>query len=166
MRIRKPGNIRDNLWYLGSEESAVYLFEGRDESMLISGGMNYLVPILLKQFSDFAIDTERITKLLILHAHFDHVGIVPFFKRSRPDLEVYASAQAWKRLGMPETIETINAFSNTALERIGMVEACSAYDLAWSDDISGVTVSEGERIELGGMAVQIYETPGHSSCSI
>ena len=166
MRIREPGKIRDNLWYLGSEESAVYLLEGRDESMLISGGMNYLVPILLRQFSDFAIDTERITKILILHAHFDHVGIVPFFKRSRPDLTVYASAQAWERLGMPKTIDTINAFSNDALERMGMVEACSAYDLTWRDDISGVTVSEGDCIELGEMPVQIYETPGHSSCSI
>ena len=166
MRIRQPGKIRNNLWYLGREESAVYLLEGRDESMLISGGMNYLVPIVLRQFSDFAIDTERITKILILHAHFDHVGIVPFFKRSRPDLTVYASARAWERLGMPETIETINAFSSNALERMDMVEECSAYDLTWRNDISGVIVSEGERIELGEMAVQIYETPGHSSCSI
>ena len=166
MRIREPGTIRDNLWYLGSEESAVYLLEGRDESILISGGMNYLVPVLLRQFSDFAIDQERITKILILHAHFDHVGIIPYFKRSRPDIKVYASARAWERLGMPEAIETINAFSNNALERMGMVEACSAYDLTWRDDISGVTVSEGECIELGGIAVQIFETPGHSSCSI
>ena len=166
MRIREPGKIRDNLWYLGSEESAVYLLEGRDESMLISGGMNYLVPIVLRQFSDFLIDRERITKLLILHAHFDHVGIVPFFKRSRPDLTVYASARAWERLGTPKTIETINAFSNNALERMGMVEACSAYDLTWRDDIAGLTVSEGDCIELGEMPVQIYETPGHSSCSI
>jgi glyoxylase-like metal-dependent hydrolase (beta-lactamase superfamily II) len=166
VRIRQPGKIRDNLWYLGSEESAVYLLEGRDESILISGGMNYLVPIVLRQFSDFSIDTQRITKILILHAHFDHVGIVPFFKRSRPDLTVYASARAWERLGMPETIETINAFSNNALERMDMVEAFSAYDLTWRNDISGVMVSEGERIELGEMAVQIYETPGHSSCSI
>ena len=166
MRIRQPGKIRNNLWYLGREESAVYLLEGRDESMLISGGMNYLVPIVLRQFSDFAIDTERITKILILHAHFDHVGIVPFFKRSRPDLTVYASARAWERLGMPETIETINAFSSNALERMDMVEACSAYDLTWRNDISGVIVSERERIELGEMPVQIYETPGHSSCSI
>jgi glyoxylase-like metal-dependent hydrolase (beta-lactamase superfamily II) len=134
VRIREPGKIRDNLWYLGSEESAVYLLEGNDDSMLISGGMNYLVPVLLRQFSDFAIDTERIAKILILHAHFDHVGIVPFFKRSRPELQIYASTQAWKRLGVPETIETINAFSNTALERMGMVEACSAYDLAWRND--------------------------------
>ena len=166
MRIREPGNIRDNLWYLGSEESAVYLLEGRDESMLISGGMNYLVPVLLRQFSEFAIDTERISKILILHAHFDHVGIVPFFKRSHPDLEVYASARAWEILGMPEAIETINAFGNTALERMNMKEACSAYDLTWRDGISGVTVSDGDCIELGGMVIQIYETPGHSSCSI
>jgi glyoxylase-like metal-dependent hydrolase (beta-lactamase superfamily II) len=29
-----------------------------------------------------------------------------------------------------------------------------------------VTVSEGDRIDLGGLEVNIMETPGHSSCSI
>ena len=166
MRIREPGKIRDNLWYLGCKESGVYLLEGRDESMLISGGMSYLVPILLRQFREFGRDQERITKILILHAHFDHVGIVPFFNRSLPDLMVYASAQAWERLHMPEAIETINAFSRSVTQRMGMLEACSAYDLNWRDDISGITVSEGQHIDLGDMEVHIFETPGHSSCSI
>ena len=86
MRVRKPGKIRDHLWFLGSEESCVYLLEGRDESMLVSGGLSYLVPEILGQFNEFHIDETRITKLLILHAHFDHVGIVPFFKRRNPKL--------------------------------------------------------------------------------
>ena len=40
MHIRNPGKVRDGLWYLGHEESGVYLLEGRDESMVISGGMS------------------------------------------------------------------------------------------------------------------------------
>ena len=166
VRIREPGKIKDNLWYLGCEESGVYLLEGRDESMLISGGMSYLVPMLLRQFKEFSRDQERITKILILHAHFDHIGIIPFFKRSHPDITVYASARAWELLSTPEVIETINRFSQSVSERMGMREACSAYDLNWRDDISGITVSEGQRIDLGDMEAHILETPGHSSCSI
>ena len=50
MRIRKTGRVTDGLWCLGSEASNIYLLEGDDESMIVSGGMSYLVPTLLEQF--------------------------------------------------------------------------------------------------------------------
>ncbi|MCK5554244.1 MAG: MBL fold metallo-hydrolase, partial [Deltaproteobacteria bacterium] len=90
MRIRKPGKVLHNLWYLGREQAGVYLLDGGDEAMIINGGLAYLVPDLLRQFEKFGIDEEKIKKLLILHSHFDHVGIVPFFKRRHQDLEIYA----------------------------------------------------------------------------
>lgn len=166
MRVGKPGKVRDHLWLLGHEESGVYLLEGRDESMVISGGMGYIVPAIIRQFKEFGLERERIKKILILHSHFDHVGVVPFFKRSHPDLHIYASERAWEILQMPKAIKTINEFSLRVTERMGMLEACSAYDLDWRDDISGTAISEGESIDLGDMDIQIIETPGHSSCSI
>jgi glyoxylase-like metal-dependent hydrolase (beta-lactamase superfamily II) len=166
VRIREPGKVCDGLWYLGCEETGVYLLEGRDGSMLMSGGMSYLVPMLLTQFRKFGVDPKRITKILILHAHFDHIGAVPFFKRTYPHITVYASARGWERLRMPEAIETINAFSRGVAERMGILEECSRYDLNWRDDISGVTLSEGQHIDLGDVEIHIIETPGHSSCSI
>jgi glyoxylase-like metal-dependent hydrolase (beta-lactamase superfamily II) len=166
MRIRKPGKVRDQLWYLGHERSGIYLVEGHDESWIISGGTSYIVPALIKQLEEFDIKKKEITKLLILHSHFDHVGIVPFFKRCNPDLQIYASLRAWEILRMPKAIETINAFSRSVMERIGMVKACSAYDLDWRNDVVGVAVSEGDHIDLDDIEVQILETPGHSSCSI
>lgn len=166
MRIRKPGKIRDQLLFLGSEESCVYLLEGRDESMLVSGGLSYLVPEILKQFGEFHIDETRITKLLILHAHFDHVGIVPFFKRRNPKLEILASARGWEILQMPKAIQTINEFSRSIARRRGKEGVLAAYDLDWKEDITGIPVSEGNRIDLGNLEVLMIETPGHSSCSI
>ncbi|MGD9322166.1 MAG: hypothetical protein PVH99_19490, partial [Desulfobacteraceae bacterium] len=74
MRIRKPGKIGEHLWYLGCEESGVYLLESQDESMIISGGLSYILPSVLQQISEFGIKEDRIRKFLILHAHFDHVG--------------------------------------------------------------------------------------------
>ena len=166
MRIRNPGKITENLWYLGCEESGVYLLVGRDESMIISGGMSYILPDVLRQIGEFGIKEDPIRKLLILHAHFDHLGIVPFFKRRIPELQIYGSSRAWEILEMPKAIRTINEFSQMVAERMGRDEDCSGFDLEWRDDVDGVCVSEGDRIELGGMEVQILETPGHSSCSI
>ncbi len=166
MRIRNPGRVRDHLWFLGREESGVYLLEGKDGSTLISGGISYIVPDLLQQFKEFGIDENRISKLLILHAHFDHVGIVPFFKRRHPRLEVYASTRGWEILQMEKAINTINEFSRMVTNRMGKEEVHSTYDLDWRDDVSGKSVREGDRIDLGGLEASILEIPGHSSCCI
>jgi glyoxylase-like metal-dependent hydrolase (beta-lactamase superfamily II) len=166
MRIRKPGRVRDRLWYLGHVESGIYLLEGQDESLIISGGMSYICPAVMVQLEEFGIDKARIKKLLILHSHFDHIGVVPFFKRRQPELEVYGSARAWEILGMPKAIDTINEFSRSVADRMGMGEACLEYDVDWRMDIEGTAVSEGDTLELGDCEVEILETPGHSSCSI
>ena len=39
MRIREPGRVCEGLWFLGHKESGVYLLEGKNHSMFISGGM-------------------------------------------------------------------------------------------------------------------------------
>lgn len=151
---------------LGRAESCVYVVEGTTESMIISGGMSYLVPSLLEQFDTFGIDPTRITKLLILHAHFDHVGIVPFFKRRYPHLNVYASARGWEILEMVKARRIINEFSRAVSLRMGKEGVCDRYDVDWRDDVTGNALSEGDRLELGNLDVLIHETPGHSSCSI
>lgn len=166
MRIRESGKILDKLWLLGRLESCVYLLEGSKGSLIINGGMSYLVPDLLRQFNEFGLDEQRIKKHLILHSHFDHIGIVPWFKCRHPDLEVYASKRAWEVLRKPESIETINAFSRDVAKRMRRAEVYAEYDLDWKDDIQGVPLCEGDRIDLGDLEICILETPGHSSCSI
>ena len=166
MRIRKAGKVIERLWFLGREESGVYLLEGNDGSMIVSGGMSYIVPDLLRQFKEFGIDEGRIKKLLILHAHFDHVGIVPFFKRRHPGIEIYASQRGWEILKMDKAINTINEFSRAVTKRMGREEVYSTFDLDWREDISGKVVREGDRIDLGGLGAAIIEIPGHSSCCI
>src|SRR5512139_1219044 len=118
MRIRKPGKVNERIWFLGREESGVYLLEGNDGSMIVSGGMSYIVSDILQQFKEFAIEEKRINKLLILHSHFDHVGIVPFFKRRHPEIDVYASERAWGILRMDKAILTINEFSRNVAKRM------------------------------------------------
>ena len=166
MRIRTPGKVREGLWFLGREESGVYLLEGRDGLLMINGGLSYIVPDLLRQFKEFEIDEGTITKLLILHSHFDHVGIVPFFKRRHPKMEVYASARAWEILRMPKTTKVINDFSGSVALRMGAQAVFEHYDLEWRDDVTGEAVREGESIDLGEIQVSILEVPGHSSCCI
>ena len=166
MRIRKPGKVHERIWFLGREESGVYLLEGDNGSMIVSGGVSYIVSDLLQQFEEFGIDENRIEKILILHSHFDHVGIVPFFKRRHPEIEVYASPRGWEILQMDKAVLTINEFSRNVAKRMGKEDVYLTYDLEWRNDVSGKAVREGDRIDLGNLEVSILEIPGHSSCCI
>jgi len=166
MRFRKAGKITDNLWYLGCEEAGVYILEGRDGAIMINGGFSYIIPDVLQQMKTFGIDAGKIGKLLILHSHFDHVGIVPYFKRTFPGIEIYASAPAWKIFAMPKAIEIINSFSRLSAKQMGVENALNAYNIEWRDDISGATLAEGDTIDLGDVRLLILDTPGHSNCSI
>ena len=166
MRFRKAGKVTENLWYLGREEAGVYIFEGRDDAILINGAMSYILPDVLEQMKTFRIDAKKIGKILILHSHFDHVGIVPYFKRNYPGIDVYASAPAWKIIAMPKAIEVMNSYSKLSAKWWGVASALDAYDIDWRDDITGITLAEGDKIELGGVSLLILDTPGHSNCSI
>jgi glyoxylase-like metal-dependent hydrolase (beta-lactamase superfamily II) len=166
MRVRKAGKITDHLWYLGREESGVYCLEGGNGAMLINGGLTFILPDVLEQIQSFGIDAGEIKKFLILHSHFDHTGIVPYIKRTWPAIEILASAPAWKILAMPKAIEIMNAYGRMSAQMAGAGDALKAYDLDWRDDITGTAVSEGDLIDLGGISVQIFETPGHTNCSI
>jgi 2-aminobenzoylacetyl-CoA thioesterase len=166
MRRRIPGKICEKFWLLGSEESCVYLVEGKEESLIVSGGMSYLARDLIRQFERFRIDESRIKAVLILHAHFDHVGVIPFLRRRLPNLRIYVSARAWEILQTPKAIQIINTYSREVAKKMGREKVLDDYDLAWADDIEGTVVSEGDRIDLGDIALRIYETPGHSSCGI
>ena len=164
MRFRKPGKIDSNLWYLGAEESGTYLLRGGHGMALINGGMSYILPDVLIQMREFGIDPGEITKLLILHSHFDHVGMVPYFKRKYPTIELLASEAAVKTFENPKAIEFINSYNQlSAGERN---ESLKGFDLEWRDDMEILPVREGDTIDLGRVVLKIYETPGHSNCSI
>jgi len=166
MKVSETGKVTDRLWYLGDEKSCIYLLEGAEDAMIVSGGMSHIIPTVLQQMEAFGINEDHIRKLVILHAHFDHIGVVPFFKRRYPQLEIYASSRAWEIIDAPDAIKTINEFARLTNEKLGFADALATFDYCWRDDVSGVSVKEGDIIDLGGMTVQIFETPGHSSCSI
>ena len=52
MRRRTAGRIHDRLWYLGREESGIYLLEGDSAALILSGGMRYLAPTVASQIAD------------------------------------------------------------------------------------------------------------------
>jgi len=167
MRIKKTGRIGEGLWFFGAEESCVYLLEGGKSSALISAGLSYLLPDLFRQFASAGVSEKQIDHIIILHAHFDHVGVVPFFKRKWPHVKIYASSRGWDVLSNPKAVAVINEFSLKVCRRMrGNENVLSGLDWQWRDDAQGDVLAQNSCIDLGDKQIEISETPGHSSCSI
>jgi len=167
MRVRNAGQIDEGLWLLGTEESCVYLLEGRNSSALISAGISYILPEFFRQIEIWGIPEKKIQHIIILHSHFDHVGIVPYLKRKWPYINVYASARSWEILSKPKSAPVMKDYTLKVCERVlGDTNILKDIDWQWRNDIFGETVRTGSRIDLGGRHIDILETPGHSSCSI
>ncbi|KAF0154132.1 MAG: hypothetical protein FD159_2672 [Syntrophaceae bacterium] len=167
MRVKKSGLIDEGLWLLGTEESCVYLLEGSQSSVLISAGLSYILPEYFRQISSWGISEEKIDHIIILHAHFDHVGVVPFLKRKWPHVKVYASSRGWEVLANPKAISVINEFTLKVCRRVrGNADILSSLNWQWRDDVLGENLKQNSCIDLGDRHVEVYETPGHSSCSI
>jgi len=166
MRLLTPQRIHPQIEFLGAPEMCVYLLKGK-EYMIVEGGMSYIVPSMLRQLREREIDPSRITRILLLHSHFDHCGIVPFFKRMIPRLKVVGSKRSQELYRKEKVVQFIRARNREMLEALKMDKEAAELNLDFDQIAVDEAVGEGDVIDLGeGMRVRIIEMPGHSSCSI
>lgn len=166
MRFLEPQRVHPQIEYLGRQEMCVYLLQGK-EYMIIEGGMSYIVPSMLKQFRERDIDRSKITRLLLLHSHFDHCGIVPFFKRMLPQLKVLGSRRSQELYRKEKVVQFIRDRNRETLQLLKMEKEAAELNLDVDQIAVDEVVGEGDVIDLGdGVRVKIIEMPGHSSCSI
>jgi 2-aminobenzoylacetyl-CoA thioesterase len=164
--IVEPGKVNERITLLGALESCFYHLDGGREAVLIGGGMAYLAPRILPQIEAFAVDVKKITKLIVLHTHFDHCGLVPYLKKLWPWIKVAASEKGRSRLSDPRVTQTIAASNQMAIARAGLDEEATRLGFEFTDIEVQQVLKEGDRLVCGDMAIDILEVPGHSSCSI
>jgi 2-aminobenzoylacetyl-CoA thioesterase len=166
MRYLTPQTVHPRIEYLGRQEMNVYLLKGK-EYMIIEGGMSYIAPDLLRQFRERGIDISRITRLLILHSHFDHCGIGPFLRRKIPGLRIIGSRRSQELYRKEKVINFIRDRNREMIQALKMAKEAHELNLDFDRMAVDEAVGEGDSIDLGeGVRVRIIEMPGHSSCSI
>ncbi|MBW1711278.1 MAG: MBL fold metallo-hydrolase [Deltaproteobacteria bacterium] len=167
MRITEPGRITDRIFFLGRTESCVYLVKGYEEYALIGGGMSYIAPEIPAQIRNFGLDEDKIKRLIILHAHFDHVGCMPYFKKRWPWAKITASAKVKEMFVNPMVIDTVTTANQALAEEYGLEKEIQEQGLL---DFAGLeidkAVGEGDSLSCGDLTFEIIDARGHSSCSI
>ena len=166
MIIQEPGRVTERITLLGRKESCIYLLDGGSEYAMLGGGMTYVIPDVLSQLANLGIDARKISRIIILHAHIDHVGIVSFFKRRWPWLTITASQRARENLLKPKMAKAILDFNTLLLSQAHMAERASEFGLDLENIEVDEVVKEGDIIACGDRTLEVIETPGHSSCSI
>jgi len=161
-----PGKITDRIWLVGRRESCAYLVGGGNEYALLGGAMAYVVPDVLEQLVAFGVDEKKIRRIVILHCHFDHCGMVPFLKRRWPWATVTASQKSRDLLRKPKVIDSIEMLNQAMIAQNGLDEKGQTLDLRFSGIEVEAVVGDGEILTCSDLSLEIIEVPGHSSCSI
>ena len=132
----------------------VYLVDGGDELALIDCGMasGDSLERILGNVRAEGFEPEKITKVIVTHYHMDHAGGAAHF-RDRLGVEVVASVDAADAL-------------RTGDERavaLDVAKAAGFYapDYRFEPVEVAHEVREGDRIPVGGLELEVFETPGH-----
>jgi glyoxylase-like metal-dependent hydrolase (beta-lactamase superfamily II) len=129
----------------------VFLLDGGNEAALIDAGVGLDVELILENIRAAGL-TSNVTKIILTHAHADHMGGAGQL-RSALDAQVYVPAQAapWVRAG-----------DETAVS-LELAKRAGYYPQDYHLDPSPVDTElyEGDTIRVGDLELQVLETPGH-----
>jgi glyoxylase-like metal-dependent hydrolase (beta-lactamase superfamily II) len=129
-----------------------YLIDGGSELALVDAGFGPGTDRILDLIRGDGFDPSRITKIFITHYHADHAGGSAALKRAT-GAELYAGTEA------APTIRIADA------DQIGLnwAKGFGFYpsDYEWEPAAVEHEFSDGDRIRIGELELEIVATPGH-----
>jgi glyoxylase-like metal-dependent hydrolase (beta-lactamase superfamily II) len=138
------------------------LLVGETNTALFDCGMAHCAQATIQNVKN-ALQDRPLDYLFISHTHYDHIGALPFFRNEWPSLRLITS-QTGADILLKDTPRRV-------IRELSIVAAndCNApFDSAYSDDAfhADVIIKEGDSVPLGGVSVEILETPGHTRDTI
>lgn len=144
----------------GDSTKVSWLIKG-ESNILYEAGMAYSAEKMIENIK-CELNGKALDAVFLSHSHYDHVAGLPFIKKEWPDAVVYGSEYAAKILKRPSVRETMKRLSSDAAKGAGV--ELPAYD---EEQLKiNVTVKEGDHIRIGDHVITVYETPGHTRCSV
>jgi glyoxylase-like metal-dependent hydrolase (beta-lactamase superfamily II) len=101
--------------------------------------------------------------IFITHTHYDHIGALPFFRKEWPSLRLVTS-EVGAEVRLKNTPRRVIRELSEAVAAEHEVTLDNTYD----DDAfhADIIVKDGGIVQLGGVSVEVLETPGHTRDSL
>jgi metallo-beta-lactamase class B len=140
----EPRKIIGNVYYVGSNLISSFLIVTPAGHILIDTGHVQMLAQVEANIEKLGFHAKDVKLLLNSHAHFDHCGGFAEFKRHTGATVIASKADG------------------ELMSRGGKGDFFWGDDLAYEPVAPDRFVSDGERIELGGVRLTAYLTPGHT----
>ena|GEM_PF-21544 len=145
------------------EGGEVLLVVGSEKTAVIDCGMAYcgdgLVENIRRELGERPLDYAILT-----HTHYDHIGGLPYLRKAWPDLVAYGAEYGKTILEKESALKRIKAMSENGWKTYS--NRNTKPDVLMDGLFIDHTVREGDVISLGDREIHIYETPGHTNCSL
>ncbi len=139
-----------------------YLIVGAEKAGIYDTGMAYCAPGLIANIEKI-LGQRSLDYIFASHSHYDHIGAAPYIKRRWPQAQLLAHIHAKEVLQKPGALRTIRRLNGEAATFFhGPAPLPYDESLFQVDQVIG----QGDIISLGGAQMKVYETPGHTRCSL
>lgn len=153
--ITDEGKFHDNITLIDAnmlgtpKDTCIYLIEGNERTALIDAAGPQEAENCMKKLEQRGITPDI---LILTHAHWDHAAGTPVFQEKYPNMEAMVGKHGIEALKYPKKFN--EPFS----------EFPFLPDLVKIEGL--IPLSDGDKIDLGGIEIVIIETPGHTNCCI
>jgi metallo-beta-lactamase class B len=143
-----PHKIAGNLYYVGTEDLACFLFVTPEGDILVNTGLVDSTPLIRESFRKLGFRLEDIKILLTMQAHYDHVA---------------AMNEIRKIVGAKVYITEPDA---PVLEDGGKSDPFLGPEYRFAPVKVDRQLKDGDVVSLGGTELKVIFTPGHTRGSV
>jgi len=138
------------------------LLLGNEKTAMFDCGMQFCADTTIEKVKN-ALNGRKLDYIIATHTHYDHIGGLPMFRAAFPEVKLITCEVGATVLQKDTPRRVIRELSATAAKDYGIGNIPDYSDDAFVADI---IVKEGDKIDLGGITVEVFETPGHTRDSL
>ena len=138
------------------------LLIGEKKTALFDCGMQFCAEETIGNIKKM-LGERPLDYIFATHTHYDHIGALPMLRDAFPDVKLVTCEVGAAVLQKDTPRRVIRELSETAAKDYGTKSVKPYKDDAFYADM---IVADGDIIDLGGVSIEVIETPGHTRDSL